>query len=397
MLNCLLKQMNERIKYLLQQYVNRSTTVVEERELAAWALAAENREALQLLLTNLWDQTLPEEDLDAEKAKEFFQKIVHRNRKKAPVLVWKRLIVAASVIALIGLGIYFYTTVSKKNIPPTIAKGTPADIPAPATNRAMITLADGSKVYLDSVGNGQLVRLGNIELVKLANGQIAYQTADGQVLKEIQYNTLTNPKGSKAINITLADGSQVWLNAESSITYPIAFVGNERKVELKGEGYFEVAKDASKKFIVTANGITTEVLGTHFNINSYRDGKTVDITLLEGSVKVNSLNLASSRVIKPGQQARVAEQIDVLSADINQVMAWKEEKFDFGQGTDIHIVMNQLARWYDFEVEYEKGVKASVGGKISRNKDRKKVLELLEKTGSVRFKFNQSKVIVMSP
>lgn len=296
---------------------------------------------------------------------------------------------AASIIALLGLGIYFYIQNNKQQ--PSIVENAPKDIPAPAINRAMITLADGSRVYLDSAGNGQLAHLGNIKLVKLANGQIAYQTADGQILKELQYNTLTNPKGSKVIDMTLSDGSHVWLNAGSSITYPVAFIGGERKVELKGEGYFEVTHDPNKKFIVSAGDVKTEVLGTHFNVNAYSENSVTKVTLLEGSVRTGGN--AGSVIIKPGQQAQVADKIKVVEADLDQVMAWRNGFF-YLNNQSIGEVMREISNWYDVEVVYASGVPdVELYGKMGRELTLSQVLKILQKVG-LQCKLENHKLII---
>lgn len=301
---------------------------------------------------------------------------------------------AASVIILLGLGLgfYFYTTHSTQQ--PAVTINVPKDIPAPVSNKAMITLADGSQVFLDSVGNGPLAQQGNIKLVKLANGQIAYQTASGEILKELQYNTLTNPRGSKVIDMELSDGSHVWLNAGSSITYPVAFVGDERKVELKGEGYFEVAKDPSKKFIVMANETETEVLGTHFNINAYDDEPNVKVTLLEGSVKVN--NGAGSVTIRPGQQARLTgnQQPVTGNPDLDQVMAWKNGIFQM-DNIDVATLMRQVARWYDIDVVYESGIpEGRMTGEVPMTTSLASVLKMFEYSG-LKFRIEGKKLTVL--
>ncbi|MGC4234702.1 MAG: FecR domain-containing protein [Niabella sp.] len=313
-------------------------------------------------------------------------------------------VAAACVIALLGIGLYYYAGSDKQQQPST-AINAPKDIEAPATNRAMITLADGSRVYLDSANNGQLAQLGNIKLVKLSNGQITYQAVDGTRLKELQYNTLTNPRGSKVINIQLSDGSHVWLNAGSSITYPVAFVDGERKVELKGEGYFEIAKanlsasglkesGVRSKFTVIANGTTTEVLGTHFNVNAYEDEKSTKVTLLEGSVKVSKGRV--NAIIRPGQQAQVTNDVKTVNdTDLEAVMAWKNEYFQF-EGVGIEDVMRQISRWYDVEVVYEVQPKqAHFRGRISRAVEASKVFKMLETTQAVHFRIEGRKVYII--
>jgi len=299
---------------------------------------------------------------------------------------------AASIILLLGIGSYFL--LAKKEKQPTIADNAPMDVAAPTGNRAMITLADGTKVFLDNVGNGQLAQQGTIKLIKLANGKIAYQPLGNGRGQSMAYNTLSNPRGSKVIDMQLSDGSHVWLNAGSSITYPVAFIGDSRKVELEGEGYFEVAKDAKRKFIVTANGVNTEVLGTHFNINAFKDdGQDIKITLLEGSVKINKGN--ATGLLKPGQQALVNNEIKIESdVDLHLVMAWKNGYFQFDRAS-LQNVMKQISRWYDVDVVYEGyNQPREFAGEIQKDLSLSEVLKILEKN-KVYFRIEGKKLRVM--
>ncbi|MGC4234739.1 MAG: FecR domain-containing protein [Niabella sp.] len=332
----------------------------------------------------------------------------HTARRKMPVIrrwYWA----AASIIMLLGLSIYFYDT-DKKPEAPVTAIHKVNDISAPLTNRASITLGDGSTVYLDSVGNGQLALQGDVKLVKLANGQIAYINEDGttspspgvpMATRRREVNTLTNPRGSRVIDMTLADGSRVWLNAGSSVTYPVAFIDNERKVTITGEAYFEVASSASlpttgvgkRPFIVVANGVQTEVLGTHFNVNAYQDEPDVKVTLLEGSVKVSN---NQSAMLKPGQQASGAAGsggIKVMAADINKVMAWRANLFNF-DGMFLKEAMRQLERWYDIDVVYENGVQdIELMGKMTRGITLNGLMIVLQQLG-VHYKLEGRKLII---
>lgn len=310
--------------------------------------------------------------------------------------VWKRWATAAAVILAVSWGTYLMFF--NKNSKPGIVKtALPDTIKTPETNKATITLANGQKVYLDSAGNGTLSLQGNIKLVKLADGEIAYQTSSGNISRQIEYNTLYNPRGSKIISLTLNDGTKVWLNCESSLRYPTAFVGNERKVEITGEAYFEVKKDNARKFFVMGNDVTTEVLGTHFNINAYPDESAMEITLLEGSVKVSSVTGKSKQetVIRPGEQAQVAENIRVIKgANIEEVMAWKNGLFQFNKAS-LQEVMRQIARWYDVEISYERKISPlQFGGKLQRDLSLDQVLEGLEKS-QVHFRIEGRKVIVI--
>ncbi len=312
---------------------------------------------------------------------------------------------AAAIMLLLGLGLYFYYVQTPEKPHPQVTDIKPDDIPPPANNRATILLADGSRVFLDSAGNGQLAQQGNIKLVKLANGQIAYQLAGGQILQELQYNTLTNPRGSKVINMQLSDGSHVWLNAGSSVTYPVAFTGNERKVNITGEAYFEIVHNKSQPFKVSKGNMAVEVLGTHFNVNAYDDETDIKVTLLEGSVKV--INGTGSRQIQPGQQAQLNNHgnpqipnnlprhggIGVQTADVDQVMAWKNGRFYF-DGADITTIMKEVKRWYNVEVVFNDVVNYDFVAKIDRDVPVSELLNMLELTGGVHFKVQENKIIV---
>jgi ferric-dicitrate binding protein FerR (iron transport regulator) len=254
-------------------------------------------------------------------------------------------------------------------------------------------LANGSTIYLDSAANGIVTNQGNVQLVKVADGSIAYDGATS----EIMYNTLTNPRGSKVINITFSDGTRVWLNAGSSITYPMVFVGHERKVTVTGEAFFDVTHKAGMPFRVCKGDLEVTVLGTQFNVNAYDDEDAVKVTLLKGSVKIlRPAQQAQAIVIKPGQQAVVTDKINVDdNIDLEEVMAWKNGTFQFGDKIDVQSLMRQVARWYDVEIEYKGNVNGFVGGSISRDVNISKVIEMLEKTGEVKFKIEGKKITVM--
>ena len=226
------------------------------------------------------------------------------------------------------------------------------------------------------------------------NGSLSYQNISKSKTPETLYNTISTPNGGD-YQLVLADGSKVWLNAASSLRFPANFVGRERKVELTGEAYFEVAKNPAMPFKVKLNGMEVEVLGTHFNINSYADESAIRTTLLEGSIKINRPHASS--LLKPGQQAMMDKngQISVINdADLDEAVAWKDGKFQFDRA-DIHNVMRQLARWYNIDVEYKGTVASHFGGTISRDVNLSKVLGMLHLTGEVKFQVQDKKVIVM--
>ncbi len=284
---------------------------------------------------------------------------------------------AASVLFLLA-GFSYFTFFNKKYNQNQVAKISHDEVKAPQFNKAIIKLANGQIVYLDSVGNGALAIQGNIKLVKLANGKIAYQQSSGEILTKMEYNTLSNPRGSKVINMALADGSKVWLNAGSSLTYPVSFIGNERNVSVTGEAYFEVTHDASRPFIVNNGSMDVRVLGTHFNVNSFKDdGNDIKVTLLQGSVKIENGN--TTGILKPGQQATVTADVKILdNIDIQQVMAWKNGYFQFNNAS-LQIVLKEISRWYDVDVVYEgKNQPRLFMGEMQRDLNLTEVLKILQ-------------------
>lgn len=313
---------------------------------------------------------------------------------KSRLFTFRRIAAAAIIVFLAGGSYLFF----KDNSGSQEISGNKSTIPiqdiaAPVTANAVLTLADGSKIVLDSAGNGSLATQGSANIVKLADGRIAY-TANANRVSEVQYNTLTVPRGSKVMSLALADGSKVWMNAESSLRYPTTFVGKERKVEITGEAYFEVAKNAAMPFVVKKGDVAVQVLGTHFNVNAYEDEVQMKITLLEGSVNVSNGN--NSSLLKPGQQAQVQNGLMnvVNQVDIEEVMAWKNGLFNF-KGDNINTVMRQLARWYDLDVYYEKQVTEKFYVKMNRNTNVSNVFKILETTGGVHFKIELKKIMVM--
>ncbi len=310
--------------------------------------------------------------------------------------LWKKVAAAASIMVMLGAGSYFLIFNNpKQNIIAETIITEPQDILAPQNIRAKITLSDSTTVTIDSVSTGMLATQGNVNIIKTSKGGIAYQSTVDSRQSKIAYNTVYNSRGSNILSLTLNDGTRLWLNSESSVRFPVAFIGNERKVIVTGEVYFEVVK-SSKKFLVDANGTLTEVLGTHFNINAYRDKALVKITLLEGRVKVTSSNNQSA-IIRPLQQVEVENSSTIrVIGGINpeEVMAWKNGSFQY-KDADIEFIMKDLMRWYDIEVAYE-GVKPAghYAGVISRNTNLSEVLKMLEMSG-VKTKIKDRKIIVM--
>jgi transmembrane sensor len=307
---------------------------------------------------------------------------------------------AAAILLLAGAASYFFFADQSKPVKNTIVKTEPLNPEQiqPGRQGAVLTLTDGSRVVLDSLGNG-LVTTQNGTKISLVNGQLVYDSKNAEAAASVAtaFNTMSTPKG-RQFNLVLPDGSKVWLNAASSIRYPIVFAGSERKVEITGEAYFEVARNTSAPFKVKVNNETEiEVLGTHFNINSYENETSINTTLLEGSVKVK--NSAGSITLKPGQQAQSIklENIKVINdVDVDKVMAWKNGFFNFQDAT-LQEVMRQLERWYDIEVVYEKNVpELEFFGKIGKDLSLAAVLSGLEKS-NVHFRMEAGRKLVVMP
>lgn len=387
----------EQIQYLLLQYLDGKATEKQEALLFSMLEQEQDNSEWEPLIEELIAAEPEFSDYRREDWQPVLQKILTPGSGKVvdinirkPKIGW-RIAVAASIILLLGIGAYFM--LFNRSTKPTEIVKTPTeanDVKAPEANRAMIVLANGQQVYLDSANSGELAMQGNVKLVKLADGQISYS---GNAT-EVTFNTLTNPRGSKVIDMTLADGSHVWLNAGSSVTYPVAFVGNERKVSITGEAYFEVTHDVAKPFIVSKGETSVQVLGTHFNVNAYDDEDNIKVTLLEGSVKT-SIGNSQSVVLKAGQQSQVSSIIKVVNdANLDEVMAWKNGKFIFGANADIQTIMRQIARWYDVNVVYDGAVpKQRFGGEMPRTTNLSQVMEIL-KTSGVKFTIEGRKVTI---
>ncbi|QEH42870.1 FecR family protein [Chitinophaga sp. XS-30] len=284
---------------------------------------------------------------------------------------------AAAVLILAGTGAYLWSITRDQQAaaPAQLAQATVS----PGTNGAVLTLADGTKVVLDSLGNGVVASQRGTDVV-LKNGLLEYHTTDNGM--QASYNTLEIPRG-RQFQLVLPDGSKVWLNAASTIKYPTIFTGRERVVEISGEAFFDVEQDKAKPFIVKINNSTViEVLATSFNINAYEQEQAVKTTLVEGSLRVNANN--DRQMLKPGQQAQVAagKPVRVVNnVNISQAMAWKNGYFDFND-VDLPVMMRQLERWYDIQVIYEGTVPdVTFKGKMDRNVQLSDVVGFLKNFG----------------
>ncbi len=387
----------ESLAKLIEKYEAGTASPEELNQLNAWYHSFDDT-----LASVPADEPLDEKQLGERIRQRLMQTIRQEKVRRIPLYRQPRIRAAAVILVLLTAGLLFFLRQNHEQKP--VLSGTPKTTqPAevlPGGNKAMLTLADGSTIILDSASNGLLSNQGNIRVEKLDNGLLAYRL-NGKLVTEKDaafYNTISTPRGGQ-YQVTLSDGTRVWLNAASSIRFPVMFTGAERLVEVTGETYFEVARNASRPFKVKAVKSVVEVLGTHFNINAYTDEASIRTTLLEGKVKVTAPGTDGKQVtrfLQPGQQSGIspAGGIAVLSnADTEEAVAWIKGRFQFNS-TDLRSILRQIARWYDVEVEYRGAVDLHFTGQLTRNEEVKKVFEKLALTGEVHFRLEGRKVIV---
>ncbi len=428
--------MPEPIEQLFQRYLDNRCSPEEIRQLWEF-LEKEDNSAIRQLLIKRYVHQLPvlpdhSDPLLTDKLRSRFDLIRDAighmrpdgDRQDAPanrVMVmadkirrrsWRWLAAACVMVSLTGA--YIFLSPRKKSTLPSgsLAGKHPADI-LPGTNRAILTLSNGATINLDEAKDGILARQGNAKVTKIGNGQLVYdrpaRDGIGKEQAAIDYNTLSTPKGGQ-YRLKLPDGSQVWLNAASSIRYPTVFAGGERIVEISGEAYFEIQKDPSRPFRVKVapihkagtgerpsdpGGMSIQVLGTDFNVNAYDDEAIIKTTLLEGAVNVVSGPVAT--LLKPGDQAQVNKQGKlklVQDIDPEEVVAWKNGHFVFNN-VDLQVVMRQLARWYDVEIVYaHTPPPMEFEGEIQMNLSLQQVMRILEKY-KVHCTLENKKLMVM--
>ncbi len=302
-------------------------------------------------------------------------------------------IAAVAILFLAGAGYWYVNTKNEdgksRSVTTEIVQEKQAKI-LPGGNHAVLTMGDGTRIILDSVDNGR-IREGNLNITK-EDGLLVFAHTPASAA-EISYSTLSTPRGG-SYKVVLPDGSEVWLNASSSLRFPTAFRGHQREVELMGEAYFEVTKNKAKPFHVKVGEMTINVLGTHFNVNAYADESSIKTSLLEGSVNITRGSV--SGLLRPGQQAILAknkEKVEIKDADLEEVMAWKNGLFQF-DGADLKSIMNQIGRWYDVTIVYSGDVPVRrFEGKISRDAQLSDVLRILE-LSNVKFRLEGRKIIV---
>jgi len=311
--------------------------------------------------------------------------------QRKPILRWE--IKAAAVIILLGVGLLYHVSMNRPTQTTTVAIQN--DI-APGGNKAILTLSDGKKISLTDAGNGKIAESSGIRITKAADGQLLYTILPESGTSTKGYNTIETPKGGQ-YQITLPDGSKVWLNAASSLTYPVSFASlGKRKVELTGEAYFEVAKDKSSPFLVVTDNLEVEVLGTHFNVSNYKDDESAKTTLIEGSVKVLNPLSDHSQLLTPGQQSIIQGAAQTIrNVDTREAVAWKNGNFRFDDER-LESIMRRISRWYDVEVVWQDAVVKNehFAAVTTRFANVSQLLKRLEQTGDVKFEIEGRKITI---
>ncbi|SIN87415.1 FecR family protein [Chitinophaga niabensis] len=381
----------EEVISLMEKYAAGSLSAEEEQHFRSWMEQVSPAEFQSLLneashipaAFKAWQSPSPE----------FIQRLEQRldeRSGKTKIFTLTRMVAAASVIVLAVIAAVFYY--NREPQARTLAQQEQQPDVHPGGNRATLQLGDGTVIALDSANEGELTRQGNTRIIKLANGQLAYQGGDEHAVPV--FNTITTPNGGQ-YQIELPDGSKAWLNAASSLRFPSYFAGGERVVELEGEGYFEIAANAAQPFRVKIREGVVEVLGTSFNINAYADESAARTTLLQGAVKVHKGTAAM--LLKPGQQAVMSNGTitRLPNADTEQAIAWKNGFFQF-DGIGLPELMRQISRWYNLEVKFEGKIpEREFAGKISRDVNLQDVLKALQING-VNFK-RTGNILVVTP
>lgn len=369
-------------KELLDKYLSGNATSEEKALIETWYL----------------QQGMPPSDLSPEQLREEHEAgLKALQQHLTPVKrIWPRWAAAAAVAAMVA-GLYYFIP-GKQQQAPQVAQQQAEEVNIPpGSNKAILTISGGKQISLTDAKPGSLAADLGLNAEKTANGELVY--GNNEATGKDEHHTITTPKGGE-FQVTLPDGSRVWLNAASSLRYPVRFTQQERLVELTGEAYFEVNKQTTpsgrRPFIVETGGQQVEVLGTHFNINGYASDAAIKTTLLEGAVRVQN-KPGSGVLLKPGQMAvnDHLRGIRVTAADIDDVMAWKNGLFIFNN-EHITDIMTRLARWYDIEVAYEGNMSGiAFQGNYQRSRNLVNLLKTIEQTNSVRFKIEGKRITVI--
>jgi transmembrane sensor len=372
---------NEDIKNLIAKYQDGTANQAERRVVDEWYNYISKNETVKPI------------DFDVTSAKDaiWSRLALEIEQPKTNKSLYLYLAGLAAAIALVISGLYFFNS-GEAVVDKTLAKTEHLNDVRPGDYGATLTLANGRKIRLADAAKGELAKEAGISISKTADGQLVY-SIDKTVPVENANNTITTAKG-EFYEIHLPDGTSIHLNAASSLTYKMSLIEDgKRVVSLKGEGYFEVAKDRQHPFIVKTEHQEVEVLGTHFNISSYADDEVEKTTLLEGSIGLRTGSV--SRILKPGQQAKLRNgKLTVAETDTDLAVAWKNNEFMI-ESERIEDLMKMVERWYNVEVIYvgEKTTERFSGG-VSRFDNISKVLNIVEETGASHFTIKGRKIYV---
>lgn len=374
---------------LAHRFTSGTATDEEKALLHQWFDAADKEEIEHV--------SLPERETEDDvrmRMKARLQHAIEQEPQRTPRRMgyYVRWVAAATTLVAVSLtGLYFWNAHKSRqaaDVAPSIARSHTELLPG--GNKAMLLLGDGSMVNLGAAKNGVIRKVAGT-LIDKQDGQLRYNVSTAPLAPEM--NTIQTPRGGQ-YQVILPDGTKVWLNAASSLTYPTAFTGVDRSVKLNGEAYFEVADNKDKPFKVIVGNMQVNVLGTHFNVMAYEDENTIKTTLLEGAVKVT--NGRASQLLKPGQEGgldRSSDAFRLLDVNADEAVAWKNGAFQFG-GASIETVMREIVRWYDVDVEYQGRTNEHFRGTISRSVNASEVFKMLELTGAVHFTIDKKKIIV---
>lgn len=384
----------ERSRYLLSLYLKQKANPEQQEELFEWINNQPDDGLIRGVLQQAWAGFDPADTMNAKRAEKILEQILEQKEKKVfwmRVLKWSA--AAAILLAVSTIGYFYFTTKSSSDKPQMAAveKTNTKPDAMPGSTSAKLTLGDGSTVLLDTLTGKTIASQGSIQIVK-KNGQVVYENNFNGQTAEI-FNTLTTDRGQQ-YPLTLSDGTKVFLNAASSIHFPVTFNGPERVVDITGEAYFEVAKNG-KPFIVHASTAKVEVMGTHFDVNAYADESLLNTTLLEGSVKVSEGN--AGLLLVPGQQAQIKKDGSIAlnkNADTEAAVSWTQGYFHFSNAS-METVLRQLSRWYKVDIVYEKHYpEETFGGDIQKSLTLSQVLKLLDKS-QVKFRLQGKQLIVL--
>jgi len=387
-----------RIIFLYDKIKQKTASEDEQQEFDLLLQEEWAEQVLKMHWDQQWDEVLAEDKsvLQIRNEQEILANILsHSLLRPKKSLTYKYIFAAACSLIILAAGLFYFN--QKFSLPQH--QVTVLHRIVPGKNSATLTLANGKQIVLSDAANGELAKEAGVKISKSADGQIIYEII-GTSANSDQVNVLSTANG-ETYRIRLPDQSEVWLNAASTIKYPVSFQKYAtRKVELLGEAYFEIAKDKKHPFVVESKGQRVEVLGTHFNVSAYPNENHVKTTLIEGRVNVQSVSLTGTlgteqAILKPGEQSVLSNQgLDVRKADLEEAIAWKMGFFKF-QDENIESIMRKVARWYDVEVIYKGDIPQSgLEGTLSRYKDITQLLDMLQSTGLVKFSISKNKIIV---